>query len=195
MIGRRTTSILASGGLAVALMAVPATSQAATSGTTAMRLSMAVTQELQVKGIALFGREPAGGTMIEPGKYAYELPIIKVQQASGGKLMHDGALIFTTGDGYSLRTVVLNDIRLSLGKEAMIANVFLGEATGKHSGTGTFYKTMKVFTVKPTSSSGPCDFSYTLKIAKNFAAVAGDQLGSFLAAGTRLGSAYSECAP
>lgn len=165
-------------------------------GFTYMRFSEPVTRQLLSSGISVIAQDPGGGAMISPGKVAIELPVVTaVVSQAGDHLIHDGALIFSRSHGSGYHTVVLSRLSLSLAKDAIFASVFLGKATATESGKGRVYKTMKVFTIEQTAPSGPCSFSYTVKVAKNFAAVAGDALGTFFAPGARLGSAYTECTP
>lgn len=83
-------------------------------------------------------------------------------------------------------------LKVKRGNRESTVRLVLGSELIKY-GVNTALKSMKVFTLKPTSPVRPCNFSYTLKVAVNFAAAAAGQLGTFLPAGSRFGSGVTKC--
>jgi hypothetical protein len=195
---RTQRSVIAISVLALAAslgVSAPAAAQNATQDTTALTFSTSVTRQLLTMGIGVIARAPATMRLAVPrGRFQVRLPITKyVNSPTYQRLVNDGAIIFSTGNGARYHTVVLNNLRLDLSKGAYLADVILGEGTASDSGTGRPYKTIRVFDISMTTPSGPCSFNYSLTVTNALAYIADKTLGDFIAPGTRMGTGTSDC--
>lgn len=95
-----------------------------------------------------------------------------------------GATVLTF-DRLATRHLLVNGVSVIAREPAM--------AWMRPSGTGTPFKTIRVFTIEQTAPSGPCAFTYSVSVTNALASIADTTLGSFLAPGVRVGSGISDC--
>lgn len=176
---KRFIGIAASVALAGALVA-PAASVAASerslTGVTAMRVNVSVTEALLKANIYVNGQDPAGSTIISPGKIALEFP---VSGTTGSRISHKGELFLSHFDGMRWRTVVVDNLVADVDKGTLKGRVY---ATDTDLGTYTLFKLTNV-------KSGTTTTTYTIKLASGVAGVLNSGLGtSVFAEGMRIGS-------
>lgn len=176
---KKLIGLVASVALAGALVA-PATSAVAAetglTGVTAMRVNVSVTEALLKANVYVNGQDPAGSTILSPGKIALEFP---VSGTSGAKISHKGELFLSHYDGMRWRTVVVDNLVADVDKGTLKGRVY---ATDTDLGTYTLFKLTNV-------KSGTSTTTYTIKLASGVAGVLNSGLGtSVFSEGMRLGS-------
>lgn len=135
-----------------------------------------VTRSLFGAGVSLYGADPAGGTMLAPGRLAFEMPL---SNFAGKTATHLGDLTFTRGYSSYYRTAVLNDVRFDFGKK---------KATARIWATDTALGKVTMFSLAHVKSQGPST-SFTLKLTADGAKVLNDSLGvAIFSGGMRFGA-------
>ena len=182
---RRLATILSAAALTLGAVAVAAPSAFAASdmGITTFRVNHDAWNSIARAGVGLYGGDPAGGTLVSPGRPAMEIPVMTLKS---GVATHDGNLTFTRADSMYFRTVVLDDIVFDFGKKKATARVY---ATDTDLGKKTMFTLAHV-----KNDSGMYDF--TLKLTADGAATLNSSLNvTVFASGMRVGSGMTMMMP
>ena len=152
-------------------------------GMTTFRVNYDSWHAMSRAGIGLYGGDPAGGTLVSPGRPAMEIP---VKALKGGVATHDGTLTLLRADSMYFRTVVLDNIVFDFGKKKVTSRVY---ATDTDLGIKTMFTLAHV-----KVDSGMYDF--TLKLTADGAATLNSSLNvTVFAAGLRVGSGMTMAMP
>ena len=182
---RRLATIMCAHALALGavVVAAPTASAASDMGITTFRVNHDAWNSIVRAGVGLYGGDPAGGTLVSPGRPAMEIP---VKTLKSGVATHDGNLTFTRADSMYLRTAVLDDIVFDFGKKKATARVY---ATDTDLGKKTMFTLAHV-----KNDSGMYDF--TLKLTADGAATLNSSLNvTVFASGMRVGSGMTMMMP
>ncbi|MGI9196326.1 MAG: hypothetical protein ACR2KE_02580 [Candidatus Nanopelagicales bacterium] len=106
---------------AVGVVASP--SPSGTSMTT-FRMDYNTWRAMSRAGVGFYGGDPAGGTLVSPGRPAMEMP---VKAFMGGVATHDGDLTFLRADSMYFRTVVLDNVTFDFNKKKVTARVYASD--------------------------------------------------------------------
>lgn len=190
---------------AAALGATPAAAAAAPAaggwvGRTGLIFSPEASSALLTHSITITPQEPAAGSQMAPDKLLYALPVSKVVfdgdrvAENVAKVNHYGSLVLSHGDGYTLRTIILDNIRANFRKGRIIADVYAGEAS-KGSGSLEELGRMTIFDIRMKKDPSSLGKSYALFVGKKLAPAVERHLGWFPAAGSRVGSGDTTVEP
>ena len=170
---------LAIGALAVCAPTASArtTTAADPIGDASFQVNYALSRQVFAAGIGWYAGNPAGGTLIEPGKLGFGLAVVSMKDS---RAVIGGTINFTRGDPSYLRTVVLSDIVFDFATAKVSARVYA---------TDTDLGTVNIFTLTHVKKSGTSTTAFTLKLTKKAAAALNEGLNSSMfAAGMRIGS-------
>ncbi len=178
--------IIASVGLAGAFL-MPATAAGAADdkiiGSTAILVNYGVTKALLGANVYVNGEDPAGSTIVAPGKLGLEFPVSGLKK---GKASHFGDLFLSHTGAMGWQTVVVSNLTADLGKGTLKGRVY---ATDSDLGTYT------IFTLTKVKKQGP-SMTYTVKLAPGVAGVLNDALGVHVfSEGMRIGSGATTLLP
>jgi len=183
---KKLMGILASVGLAGAFL-MPATAAGAADskiiGSTAILVNYDVTKALLGANVYVNGEDPAGSTIVSPGKLGLEFPVSGVKN---GKISHFGELFLSHTGAMGWRTVVVSNLTADLSKGTLKGRVY---ATDTDLGTYTIFTLTKVKNQVPSTT-------YTVKLAPGVAGVLNDALGVHVfSEGMRIGSGATTLIP
>lgn len=152
-------------------------------GTTGIRVNTDVTKALLGANVFVGAEDPAGSTILPPGKLALGFPVSGVK---AGKASHLGALVFSHTGGMGWRTVVVSNLTADLTKGTLKGRVY---ATDTDLGNATIFTLTKVKSGSPTTT-------YTVKLAPGVAQLLNGALGVHVFSdGMRIGSGATTLLP
>ncbi len=183
---KKAIGIIASAGLAGAFL-MPATAAVAADGkvigSTAILVNYDVTKALLGANVYVNGEDPAGSTIVSPGKLGLEFPVSGVKN---GKASHFGSLFLSHTGAMGWRTVDVSNLTADLGK---------GTLKGRVYALDTDLGTYTIFTLTKVKKQGPST-TYTVKLAPGVADLLNDALGVHVFSdGMRIGSGATTILP